>query len=331
LNPQDISGTFNIKDCPPIHRFVKEISKEEYDVAKKWYNEDATYKSDQVIVVQELAFGCVGEQTSRVSLWYDLPEVTELSPQEVKRLKRNKQRSKGPNSEGPHNVTCYPGYERTCSNMWSERSCSARIRTATSFDSHPHKPFFRVEPVTKCSEAVELVRKVLYHRISVLIQREYRAYSANESVVKEIIISQDAKLEKMFQNIKKDVEMWQWPVSKGREIITEETKVPKTLTEYNPSSHSQVTPIWEGFLSLLKLRGNNSAASSCEPSDTALPIFQKLAKSEKVNHSKALPHITSQSKNRTENDFMESFFCDWNQISAHYVDGNNTLPISANA
>eukprot|EP00557_Chaetoceros_sp_GSL56_P000124 CAMPEP_0176500072 /NCGR_PEP_ID=MMETSP0200_2-20121128/13310_1 /TAXON_ID=947934 /ORGANISM="Chaetoceros sp., Strain GSL56" /LENGTH=1051 /DNA_ID=CAMNT_0017898623 /DNA_START=829 /DNA_END=3984 /DNA_ORIENTATION=+ len=332
LNPQDISGTFNINDCPPIHRFVKEISKQEYATAKALYNDDAVYKNDQVIIVQELAFGCVGEQSSRVSLWYDLPEITELSPQEVKRLKRNKQRNKGSNAEGSNNVTCYPGYERTFSNVWSERSYSMRIRTATSFDTHPHKPFFRVEPITKCSDVVDLVRNVLHHRISVLIQREYRAYSPNENIVKEIIISQDVQLEKMFQNIKKDVEMWQWPVSKGREIITEDTKVPKTLTEYTPASTSQVTPIWDGFLSLFELQGNDSTTSSCHQSpDSTLPVFRKLANSEKVSRSKIMPHITYHTKNAAENDFMESLFSEWNQISAHYLDGKNLLPSLARA
>lgn len=285
-----------------------------------------------MIVVQEIAFGCFGEQASRVSLWYDLPEITELSPQEVKRLKRNKQRNKGPNAESPNNMTCYPGYERTCSNTWSERSYSMRVRTATSFDTHPHKPFFRIEPVTKCSEAMKLVKNVVYHRISVLVQREYRAYSADEATVKEIIISQDVQLEKMFQNIKKGIEAWQWPVSKGRESMTEETKVPKALTEYNPSSPSQVTPIWDGFVSNFELQVNDCASSLRQPTDSTLPIFQKLANSERVHRSKSMPHVTSRSnKTTTGNDFMESFFNDWNQISAHYLDSNNALPMSAHA
>jgi len=201
-----------------------------------------------------------------------------------------------------------------------------RIWTATSFDTHPHKPFFRVEPITKCSDAEELMRNVLHHRISVLIQREYRAYSLNETIVKEIIISQDVQLEKMFQNIKKDVQMWQWPVSKGREIITEDTKVPKTLTEYTPSSTSQVTPIWDGFLSLFELQGDDSATSSCKPSDSTLQVFRNLGNSENVSRSKTMPHITHHTKNAAGNDFMESLFSDWNQISAHYLDGNNALP-----
>ena len=315
----------NIEDRPPIHLFIKEISKTGYEAAKNFYNEGAAYKSDQVIVVHELAFGCVGEQTARVSLWYDIAEMIELTPQEVKRVKRNRQRNNSSNAEAPNNITCYPGCDQTTSSAWTDRS-SMRVRTATSFDTHPHKPFFRVEPVTKVEEAVKLVIDVLYHRISVLIQREYRAYSKNDSVVRDIIISQDSVLEKTFDRIKKDTENWQWPVSKGREIVTSETKVPKTLTKYMPSSTSQVTPIWDNFLCHLELGSNESKNKCSEPSESNLPIFKKIANSEVVNPSKIVPLISSGSNNEERNEFIESFFHDWKQISAHYHEDSNSIP-----
>jgi len=317
LKPEDMPGSLSTSSSPPIDRMVKGISKEDYDAAKMMYNDNAAFKRDEVIVVQELAFGLCGEPASRVSLWFDLAnkEMTELSPQEVKKLKRCKQRSKGA-ADGSQ-IMCYPGSEWANMDSAKERhGSSSRVMVSSSFDTHPHRPFFRVEPVMNDTIAVSLIKSILNHRITVLLQREYHAYSGEETVVKQFIAAQDAENKAFFRNINNSANEWEWAVTKDRQHVNEETIVPKTLTNYTPSSPSHVTPIWNGFLH--EMKGIDEKKTS-----KRLPVFKKFRGSERsIGDNVPMPHIKNATKNLSGDENLKSFYTNWEPVSNFYRNKN---------
>lgn len=307
LKPEDMAGSMGICDSPPTECIVKEISKEDHDAAKMIYSADALYNRDEVIVVQELAFGLCGEPASRVSLWFDLAnnDMAELSLQDVKKLKRGQQRIKG--TKVRKIVMCYPGSDGSYSDYAQEKAGSSRVVASSSFDTHPHRPFFRVEPVMSDTVVVSLVQSILNHRIGVLLQREYRVYRGEEAVVKAFVAIQDADNKELFRNIKNSATEWQWPVTKSRQNVNEKTGVPKTLTDYTPSSPSEVTPIWNGFLNEMK-KGEGKTRTK-----KRLPIFKNINSSES---DVPMPHI-KEVKNPGDNN-LESFYENWEMVSNFY-------------
>ena len=334
LKPEDMAGSLSTRGSPPIDRMAKGISKEDYDAAKMMYNDNTAFKRDEVTVVQELAFGLCGEPASRVSLWFDLAnnEMTELSPQEVKKLKRCKQRSKGA-TDGSQ-IMCYPGSEWANMDSAQEtrhsssrimvsssfaqetRHSSSRVMVSSSFDTHPHRPFFRVEPVINDTIAVSLIQSILNHRITVLLQREYRAYSGEETVVKQFIAAQDTENKAFFRNINNSANAWEWAVTKDRQHVNEETSVPKTLTNYTPSSPSHVTPIWNGFLHEMKRSDEKNTSKR-------LPVFKKFHGSERsIGGNATMPHINNATKNSSGDENLESFYTNWEPVSKFYSNKN---------
>jgi hypothetical protein len=307
LKPGDMTASLGICDCPRIDCIVKEIPKKDYDAAKMIYNANALYDRNEVIVVQELAFGLCGEPASRVSLWFDLAndDMAELSLQDIKKLKRGNQRNTRTKAR---KILCYPGSDLPRSDYALEHSGSSRVMASSSFDTHPHRPFFRVEPVMGDTVAMSLVQSILNHRIAVLLQREYRVYKGEDAMVKAFVAIQDSDNKELFRNIKKCAAEWQWPVAKGRQNINKETSVPKTLTDYTPSSPSHVTPLWNGFLDEMKKSERKITTKK------RLPIFKTIHSSPESNLS--LPHIKG-SKNHVD-DTLETFYENWELVSNFY-------------
>ena len=344
MNPKNFAGSLDITSVLPVEFIIREITLEEYETAKSLWNKGCP---DEVIVVQELAFGCFGEPAARVSLWFDLHAVTELSPQEVKRLKRSRQRS-GPrsdntNTEAPKKVMLYPGSGKVVPPTSTHRDragSSSRMKTPSSFDTHAHKPFFCIEPTSNDPVSCKLVRGMLHHRITVLAQREHRAYSGTEAEVRDFITSQDFELRKAFEIIKADVTNWKWPVAEGRGRVSAETSVPKCSSKYVPSPASEVTSIWDGFLGAALAAKKSTAEVDKESSQSSLSIFRELAKSRSANKtSSALPHIKRNSENESGDEAWKSILVDtgvrtgWQMIKDHYLDANgvnndNCMPLS---
>ena len=322
-----MAGIHDIENgSPPIDTIIREISADEYEASRSFWNKKNPYTPEEVVVVQELAFGCAGEAASRLSLWFDLCGLTHLSAQEIKRFKRSKQRSKASTSNQLRKVTPYPGSNGMISNLReSSSSSNGRTKIPSSFDTHPHKPFFQMQPASNDPSSFSLIHQMLRHRISVLIQREFRAFRGTESEVRCFITSQDSKLRETFERLSVVSKTWKWPVTMGREQVTAETPVPKCGSKYTPTSTATVSNIWDGFISagIYETGGSNE-----RPSRPRLGVLHTLSETRSIGKEKGvIPHIESQT-NRNGNDAWKSIILDsnehkdWKVIKDHYLEAN---------
>lgn len=322
-----MTGVYDIENgSPPIDTIIREISADEYEASKSFWNKKFPYAPEEVVVVQELAFGCAGEAASRLSLWFDLCGLTRLTTQEIKRFKRTKQRNKASTSSQLRKVTPYPGSNGMVSSLREISSSShGRTKNPPSFDTHPHKPFFQMQPASNDPSSFNLIHQMLHHRISVLIQREFRAFSGTESEVRDFITSQDSKLRETFEQIRAVSKRWKWPEIMGREQVTAETPVPKCSSKYTPRSTAAVSNIWDGFVSAGIYETGRSKEQS---SRSRLGVFHGLSESRSISKGKALiPHLESQPR-RNGNDTWKSIMLDsnehkdWKVIKDHYLEAN---------
>lgn len=324
LKPKNVTRSLDITSDTPITSFVCEISEEEYKGSKVFWDKRYPFTPNEVISVHELVFGCMGETIARASLWIELVGHTALNPQEVKRFKRGRQRNKIGNSGEAKKFLPFPGSDKSSS------------KTGSSFYLHPHKPFFRIQPVCIDSAVFDLVKNMFQHRLAVLIQREYRAFNGTENEIRNYITNQDSVLRNSFNTIKHGVENWSWPVTKGMANVSAGTSVPKCSSEYNPSPTSKsvtVIPIWESFLDS---DFNTNQNKSCRGKDGkktssrfSLGVFQQLSQSRSLNTHRTLPHILKQSSSGAKtNDVWKSILLEsdvhdeWKIIKEHYLEAN---------
>ncbi len=328
LLPKNLPGSIKLADAPRIESIVSEITQEEYQTAASFWARGRSDSSDDVIVVHELAFGCAGEPSSRVSLWFGLNDMKELTPQEIKRLKRNKQRNRSAINNEPQETMPYPGSDRIVSNFNRDRLASSRTsRTPSSFDTHPHKPFFYMDPCLEI-EASQLIEALIYHRITVLFHREYRAYAGTDAEIRAFITAKDFELKGSFENLKKAVTRSKWPVSKGRETITAESPVPKCGSTYIPAEPNEAKSVWDEFLSSAKAGfTEETLKEDPEQTKTRLPIFCRLARNKGAGKTGVMiPHLTQGLKEKGSDDSWKSILLDtkdgWAVIKSHYLGSN---------
>lgn len=327
----------DISDDLPIDSMIREISQEEYKGWNNTWDKQHPYNPNDVVVVRELTFGCLGEPASKVSLWFDLPEPTALSNHEIKRLKRNRQRKLLANA--CHDIMFKP------SPFPGARSSAGENRSFnSSFETHAHKPFFHMRPTSNDPVAFHLIQSILKHRISVLLLRKYS--HVNDRVnTKESHLEQEARLQVLFTNIKKDIKRWKWPVPEERAKVCAETLVPPCSTMYNPSKETVAGCIWEGFLkSKTSLSGSQPAQVEKGHSRSRLSVFRTLSQGRSVNGSmdNILPHIRSEANkelSKPNDAWLMALGQDesdngWNLIKEHYLGANETnhkdksLPLS---
>ena len=334
-----MAGVYDIENgSPPIHTIIREINADEYEGSKSFWNKKFPYTPEEVVVVQELAFGCAGEAASRLSLWFDLCGLTQLSAQEIKRFKRTKQRNKASTSNQLRKVTPYPGSNGIMPNLReSSSSSNGRTKAPSSFDTHPHKPFFRMQPASNDPSSFSLIHQMLIHRISVLIQREFRAFRGTESEVRHFVTSQDSKLRETFEQLSVVSKTWKWPITKGREQVTAETPVPKCSSKYTPTSTATISNIWDGFISAGIYE---TGTSEKQPSRSRLGVLHALSETRSIGKGETLiPHIESQI-NRNDNDAWKSIILDsndhtdWKVIKDHYLEAtgksrDKCMPLSS--
>ncbi len=288
---------------------------------------------EEVIVVRELAFGCAGEPSSRLSLWFEIRDihVVKLTPQEVKRFKRSKQRVKAHRTS----IKKLSPYPESCKIVPFPQvrghALSTRTKAHPTFVNHPHKPFFYVQPASSEQKSLRLIREMIFHRISVLIQREYRAYLGTETKVRDDITAKDAKLREGFQQIKAAYVKWNWPVTHGRDQVTDKTPVPKCSSRYTPKPSSVVSRIWDGFL---QAQGDdNIHKNEVATSQSKLCVFRDLSMSRAVDKNvresaTLIPCIANNFDDETSNDAWKSILLDsdsnddWQIIKDYYLEAN---------
>ena len=308
LHPSNIYDTSSLQ----IDSIIREITSQEYEGRTSAWNKKYPYTPNKVVAVKELTFGCLGEPSSKVSLWFDLPDPILLSNQEIKRFKRNRQRKL---QESDRNVNApksspFPG-GKYVSETYNK-----------SFESHPHKPFFHMRPVENDTTTLNLIKDILNHRILVLQRKMFhksKSLTGNQLSNLEI----EAQLESRFQRIKNDMLYWQWPVSKGRETINANTSVPSCGAKYHPSKCTNASKVWESFLQTI-----DSPNSDEKPEKLRLAVFSSLSNGVSIKGSKihVLPHIKSNSSddNISDNEAWKyisgaSRNSEWNLILAHYL------------
>lgn len=304
----------SVSDRPPLSHLLQEISLSEYERSRSHWNEN-----ENVVVVYELAFGCAGEQAARVSLWFDIEDVTDMSIADVKKFKRLKQRLK--NEE---RVTPYPGAgSSNLTELGRSIRTSNRVHAPYSFETHPHKPFFYAHPINNDEMARTLVTDIMYHRLSVLLYREFKCFSGREADVRELISRRDQSLKEEYFRLKASIKKWTYPVTKGLQYLTEKTEVPKCNSYYEPSSSTNgmdIKNIWLSF--------TNSFRMNDEAFTRSTKIFSMLREGKSVSkHSQCLPHIK---------EFDESviFSEEWRLIQEHYQvsssvqNPDNGMPLS---
>ncbi len=285
------------------------------------WDKKTPYCPNDVVVVKELAFGCLGESASKVSLWFDLPDPVVLTHSEIKRFKRNRQRKLLENNSHDALVkpSPFPGVRKQ-----DDKNVSNNF----SFEGHKHKPFFHMRSVSNDPVAFQLIQSILKHRVLILLLRKYS--QVNDMRAREFHIEEEAKLQLQFSNIKQHMNKWKWPVSEGKGNVCADTPVPRCSTEYNPSAESVPRTIWDCFLKSAPSLSNSS--SEVESSNSSLSVFRNLSKGRSVEGAvdNKLPHIKSHSNTNcgnSSNDVWESIFggdgtSGWNLIREHYL-GNN--------
>ena len=294
-----------------IDSIVREITSQEYEGRTSAWNKKYPYTPNNVVSVKELTFGCLGEPSSKVSLWFDLPDPILLSNQEIKRFKRNRQRKLQESDGKNHSAksSLFPGGKYVSENY------------NKSFESHPHKPFFHMRPVENDITTLNLIKDILTHRILVLLRRKFhksKSYTGRQCSNLDI----EAELESRFQRIKKDMLYWQWPVSKGRETINANTSVPSCGAKYHPSKYTNASRMWEGFLQSI-----DSSNSDEKPEKRHLAVFSSLSHGVSLKGSKihVLLHIKSNKNNDdvSKNEAWKYISgagrnSEWNLILDHY-------------
>jgi hypothetical protein len=314
LHPHNFIELECVSDRPPRSHLAQEISNSEYERSRSLWNEN-----ENVVVVHELAFGCAGEQAARVSLWFDIEDVEDMSIADVKKFKRQKQRLRNEERVAP-----YPG---TGSSSYTEMGrsirTSNRVRAPYSFETHPHKPFFYAHPINNDEVARTLVTDIVYHRLSVLLYREFKCFSGREADVRELISRRDQSLKEQYFKLKTSIKKWTYPVTKGLESLTEKTVVPKCNSYYEPSSSTNGMEIKNIWLSFTKSFHMNDEAFT-----RSTEIFSMLREGKSVSeHSQSLPRIK---------EFDESviFSEEWRLIQEHYQvscnvqNPDNGMPLS---
>lgn len=292
---------------------MQEITVAEYERSRSLWDDN-----ENVVVVHELAFGCAGEEVARVSLWFDIDNVTDMSIADVKKFKRQKQRLKGEEKVAP-----YPGIGSNPTDFRSSNRTSNYFRTPCSFENHPHKPFFYANPIHNDEIGRDLVSDIMYHRLSVLLHREFHCYSGTEAEVRELISNRDQSLRDKYFRVKANIKKWTYPVSKGLECLTEKTLVPKCNSFYEPStsvSGVDVEKVWSSFTEYFSTGTVVNGRSS--------EILSSIREGKSVHaHAQSLPRI------KTLQDSI-IFSEEWRLIQEHYqVSSNiqnidNCMPLS---
>lgn len=288
---------------------------EEYRGRTSVWNKKYPYCPHNVVSIHELAFGCLGETTSKVSLWIDLPEPVSLTNQDIKRHKRNRQR-KLAGSIGPVEslkLSPYPGSRYLGEVKESSRLC---------FENHCHKPFIHMQPIGNNAAAFHLIQLILKHRLSVLLRRKYNSDSLE---TKESIAHEEMKLQGLFLNMRNDVNKWKWPVTSGREHVSTETSVPHCSAHYEPNEASHVSNLWKSLLKHTSRHQDDDDKSK----RSRLAVFKTLAKGRSIqgDGDKRLPHIKSRAESLhfVSNEAWDTIIGEdsiggWNLIKDHYLD-----------
>ena len=292
--------------------FVREITKEDYDKYRNFWNNKDGYRPNEVVSVTELAFACAGEKDSKVSLWFDLPVVCSPSQKEIKKHKREKQRQHQTLKDGDHQeISAYPGGSRNGKNL---------------FQNHPHKPFFHMQ--THSNEGYTLTQSILVHRIEVLISK---LLPLSGSIY---LGNKEKYLKVAFENLKNHSSSWHWPVSEGRETVTADTPIPVCGVEYHPSkSSSHARKMWQSFY--CNMRDTGEAHDTEKNKEHGLPIFRQLATGRNNETNQMLPHIKrfctiasscdNEQKPLATNMAWKSMLFnspehrDWQMVKAHYL------------
>jgi hypothetical protein len=306
LHPHNFVELNCVSDRPLLSHLVQEITVAEYERSRSLWDDN-----ENVVVVHELAFGCAGEEVARVSLWFDIDNVTDMSIADVKKFKRQKQRLKSEEKVAP-----YPGIGSNPTDFRSFSRTSNYFRTSCSFENHPHKPFFYARPIHNDEIGRDLVSDIMYHRLSVLLHREFRCYSGTDAEVRELISNRDQSLREKYFRVKANIKKWTYPVSKGLECLTKNTLVPKCYSFYEPStsiSGVNVDKVWSSFTKYFSTGTVVNGRSS--------KILRSLREGKSVHaHAQSLPRIKT---------FQDSilFSEEWRLIQEHYQVSSNVQNI----
>ncbi|GFH49919.1 hypothetical protein CTEN210_06395 [Chaetoceros tenuissimus] len=266
----DISGTWKLGAALPLDQIVKEISRKEYLLQKG---------AGDVVAVTELAFGLCGEPASRVSLWMDLPKMEVLSPQEVKRFKRNQARETESNT-----VSCFP----------------------ENLQEHTSRPFFKVQPVNNDAVSFSLVSSIIHHRISFLANKTHQVFDDIFLDLKAV----DSELREEFVNLKNSIDTWKYPVSKHRRVVSPSTSIPKVRANYDIVEDSNAALVWSSFTS--KGRNEKRRLSIFES------FSEDDHKVGCCKNTKIAGEKVSSEKENTDMGTMGSFFEEWEKVKSFY-------------
>ena len=239
---------------------VKEISEKEYNARNSPWKLPYPYTPQDIIIVRELAFGPIGDSSSKVSLWFDIlpSDVESCTTFQIKRYKRLRHRCIQQKKLLNHNShdadelfseSPFPESEHDPLLMsLHDESELSRPLNDNSFTKHDHQAFFHVQPISDDNIVYDLIRSMLLHRVNVIISRELTGESFAKAC--DLFSFQEMQLQKSFETVKRHLTIWKWPISVGREITTPETPVPRCSTSYCVSDHSpNAYSMWKSFQS----------------------------------------------------------------------------------
>lgn len=172
------------------------------------------------IVVHELAFGPDEDPSVRtVALWFNLDEssVIACNAQQAKRFR------------------------------WKKGIMKVEIKKSSAFDKLDSFPMIR--PYEK--EAYDFATELLQHRLEVLLAERVAVMSERHVRVQALKTKKDALQEK-FNIMQRQWKSWEWPVNKGRSVVTKNTPVPKIEAEYEfceECDNLNTVKVWRSFTS----------------------------------------------------------------------------------
>eukprot|EP00957_Ditylum_brightwellii_P128649 9813842-Ditylum_brightwellii.AAC.1 len=161
------------------------------------------------VLAQEIAFGSINDPLKRdLAVWFDIPQqhFVPCSPQEAIIHKRQ-QKKKLPPKYGRMDDT--------------DSTCNVNDPFVTKSSSPPF--FLHLTPDTN---DYELASGILNHCLDSLKAKTILDESNRQKALASLK-ERELCLQSKFQQLKQQCLEWSWPVNKGREVVDEETDVPR--------------------------------------------------------------------------------------------------------
>jgi hypothetical protein len=220
-----------------LRSVAREISIDEYNGRRSPWDKRHPFTPRDVIIARELAFGPCGETSAYVSLWFELPtsEMIACTQQQIKKHRRAKLKLM---QQKVNDSSDSGSLSSICENH--------SFRAFDSSRTHPYKPFYHMQPILDDDASYTLIRSMLHHRIKSLMSRSLRGEAFSRACI--MLGEEESVLQDEYDSIKLHVDRWKWSITSSRVETNANTVVPPSSIEYDPSSHTATSILWQSFV-----------------------------------------------------------------------------------